>query len=104
MKKENSNVIEINEEVEIAQEDGSKVILEKGDKIQLQEATFGQMDYQPGRVNIDTTGNISVSISGTRKDGSYVSMIVEDAPELISAFRKLNGNHNVPKIKLSAYY
>ena len=36
--KQDNDVIEISEEVKITQEDGSVVILEAGDKIQVQEA------------------------------------------------------------------
>lgn len=35
MKKEKQNIIEIQEEVSIIQEDGTKIILEKGDKVEI---------------------------------------------------------------------
>lgn len=58
MKKIMKKIIEIEEEVTISQEDGSKVILEKGDKIKVMSPLEEDM-------------NVSVSINYAGVDGSF---------------------------------
>lgn len=70
MRKE--NVIEIKEEVSIVQEDGTRVILEKGDKVQVLKEGF---DSNPRLVNYFTKENMMLSnVIGSIMDAYFHSL------------------------------
>lgn len=93
MKKENQNIIEIQEEVSIAQEDGTKVILEKGDKVEV-------LEQKASTIDLSSLINILSSVNKQEKSVSQLlnklmTLSPEDNPLYLDEWQKLFNKYNI---------